>query len=49
MKKHYNNQPNILRRNKQIAEVNEKMTSAFNSDDLNEIYNLIIELGITVL
>ena len=39
--------PNILRRNKQIAEVNEKMISAFNSDDLNEIYNLIIELGIT--
>ena len=38
--------PNILRRNRQIAEVNEKMTSAFNSDDLNEIYNLIIELGI---
>ena len=39
--------PNILRRNRQIAEVNEKMTSAFNSDDLNQIYNLIIELGIT--
>ena len=38
--------PNILRRNRQIAEVNEKMNSAFNSDDLNEIYNLIIELGI---
>ena len=39
--------PNILRRTRQIAEVNDKMTSAFNSDDLNEIYNLIIELGIT--
>ena len=39
--------PNILRRARQIAEVNDKMTSAFNSDDLNEIYNLIIELGIT--
>ena len=39
--------PNILRRSRQIAEVNEKMTSAFNSDDLNQIYNLIIELGIT--
>ena len=38
---------NILRRNRQIEEVNEKMTSAFNSDNLNDIYNLIIELGIS--
>ena len=39
--------PNILRRNKQIQEINHKMSTALNSENLNDIYNLIIELGIT--
>ena len=39
--------PNILRRNKQIQEINQKMSTALNSENLNDIYNLIIELGIT--
>ena len=39
--------PNILRRNKQIQEINHKMSDALNSENLNDIYNLIIELGIS--
>ena len=39
--------PNILRRNKQIQEINHKMSDALNSENLKDIYNLIIELGIS--
>ena len=39
--------PNVLRRKKEIQSINEKMESAFKKDDLEAIYQLIIDLGIT--
>ena len=37
---------NVLRRQKNIESITKKMENAFNSDDLNSIYELIIELEI---
>jgi glycyl-tRNA synthetase len=37
---------NVLRRQKNIESITKKMENAFNSDDLNSIYELIVELKI---
>ena len=37
---------NVLRRQKNIDSISKKMENAFNSDDLNSIYELIVELEI---
>ena len=37
---------NVLRRQKNIESITKKMENAFNSDDLNSIYELIVELEI---
>ena len=37
---------NVIRRQKNIESINKKMENAFNSDDLNSIYELIVELEI---
>jgi glycyl-tRNA synthetase len=42
-----NTNPNVVRRKNEIAAINKKMEIAFNDDNLEGIYNLIIELGIT--
>jgi len=39
--------PNIIRRNKEIKKIEEEMDLAFKNDDLNAIYQLIVNLGIT--
>ena len=39
--------PNIIRRSKEINEINKRMGIAFENDNLEAIYNLILELGIT--
>ena len=39
--------PNIIRRNKEIKNIEEEMELAFKNDDLNAIYQLIVNLGIT--
>ena len=39
--------PNVLRRKKEIQSINEKMESAFKKADLEAVYQLIIDLGIT--
>ena len=39
--------PNVLRRSKEINNINNQMGTAFEKDDLEAIYQLIIDLGIT--
>ena len=41
-----NTNPNIKRRNEEIERIEKSMGKAFENDDLNAIYELIIELGI---
>jgi glycyl-tRNA synthetase len=41
-----NTNANILRRQEEIKKIEEKMKLAFNAENLDEIYDLIIELGI---